>query len=182
MPEWTNRPPATARSSALEIVRTPPARPLIATILSDDIIGTATHFTNHRTTPCGRPDACEFCDRGLPWRWHGYLAVLLPERPRPCLLELTAQAAESVASARAQYGTLRGARIKLTRAGKRPNGRVQVALAPPPDDPDPLPPEPDVRHALCHVWNYDPASAQPAPRHPSGARQLHVTPPNDTPN
>jgi len=182
VPTWTNRPPAYARSSAMEIIRTPPSRPLIATILSDDLVGTPTHFTNNRTTPCSKPDQCEFCDRGLPWRWHGYLAVRVADRPRPCLIELTAQAAESVAAARAEFGTLRGARIKLTRAGKRANGRVQVALAPPADDADSLPPEPDVPHALCHIWNYDPARTAPAPRHPSGARQIHVTNDPDTPN
>jgi hypothetical protein len=26
------------------------------------------------------------------------------------------------------------------------------------------------------VWNYDPTRANPAPRHPSGSRQTHVSP------
>jgi len=182
MPHWTNRPPAAARSSALEIIRTPAGRPLTATIISADITGTATHFAQNRTLPCSRPDPCEHCDKGLAWRWHGYLAVLLDGKPRPVILELTAQAAENVAAAREQYGTLRSARIRLTRAGKRPNGRVQVALAPPDPENRHVPPEPDIRVALCHIWNYDPQRAKPAPRAPNKAAQIHVSPEPPTKN
>jgi hypothetical protein len=149
---FSDRPPETARSAAVQIVRCPASKDIVLQITADNLLGTATHFCNSRTTPCTLPH-CPACTEGIPWRWHAYIAAYEWERHRHVLLELTAAGAEPLISYRDEHGTLRGRWIRVTRPNRRPNGRtaIQIRAAKPTDPPPPN--APDVRRALCLLWS-----------------------------
>lgn len=165
---WTNQPPESATGLGLPIRRTPAKGPFQAYILSEDLLGCPTHFVRNRTTPC-TGENCPHCEEGYTWRWHGYLCILNPRTFAKEILEVTAQACETITEYRQAHGTLRGALIESWRPSARPNGRVRIKLAPADLRGRNLPPPADLKKVLCHLWNVSSngAEVKPGPRqHP----------------
>lgn len=160
MPEWTHDPPTDAHNYGYRLIRTPPYKVLRCLILSDQIIGTRTHYTKGRTLPCDGPN-CAHCQDGHPWRWHAYLAVLAGDQKEKCILELTAQAAEQLQPLIKGYGRLRGMEMITERPSKRPNGRVRIAARMNGTPPNTLPEEPDVTLIMLHIWGLDDRTLDP---------------------
>lgn len=152
MPQWTDKPPTTPRGPGLPLRRTPQAQKLQAIVTTDNLIGCPTHYFRSRTIPCEQPN-CEPCNQGFSWRWHGYLAALDPCTHEHFLFEFTAQAADAFRAYRDRYGTLRGCLFQARRLSANRNGRVLIQTKPANLEHVHLPPEPDIKSALCHIWN-----------------------------
>jgi hypothetical protein len=70
-----------------------------------------------------------------------------------CLFEMTAQAAEPLVAYYDAHGSIRGLVLEATRAGFRKNGRVYIRCSPTKQPAPALPPEPNLRYALCVLWH-----------------------------
>ena len=154
MLDWSNSPPPEASDYGYRLVRTPAYRTLRGICLAHDIVGTRTHFYKSRTKPCLGLD-CPECQEGLPWRWHGYLPLLILPSKERVILEITAQAAEQLTALASGYRTLRGLEVTAARPSQKPNGRVVLQARPNGTPPDHLPLEPDVKTILLHIWGLD---------------------------
>jgi len=92
-------------------------------ITSPDLLGCNTHFFGGHTVPCETPE-CEACLKGIPWRWHGYLAAIQAQTHAHFIFEFTAQAGDTFREYFQLHGTLRGCIFQAERMHHRPNGRV----------------------------------------------------------
>lgn len=153
MPKWSNTPPDENDGFALRILRAPADKPLIGIITSTDSIGCCTHFVANRTIPCDAPDPCKPCQDGYSWRWHGYLACIIPETLEHILFEFTARASETFKHYQTLHTTLRGCHFKAIRPSKRFNGRVVISCKPHDQTRLRLPDPPNIQKVLCHIWN-----------------------------
>ena len=158
MPQWTNTPPASDSGPALRIVRTPTTAPLSGAITSPDLVGCPTHYYQHRTIPCEPPN-CPACAEGIGWRWHGWVATVLPQSQEHVLFEFTATASEYFRRFRDTYGTLRGCIFVASRINNRPNARVTIRTKQHDPSKIQLPEAPDICKALAHIWGIPPMQA-----------------------
>ena len=189
MPQFTTQPPEDPRGHGLPLIRTPANGKIVLAITTDNLIGCPTHWYGGRTVPC-EGENCQPCLEGYPWRWHGYLAGILPGTRRHVLMEFTAQAAEQITQYRDSHQTLRAAILTANRHRNRHNGRVIVSLKPGDNDHLHLPPAPDVIGALSILWNLPATKGEPTdtikrlptvrttPPHKSNGK---ATKPNTTP-
>jgi len=152
MLEFQNTPPKDPRGDSLPLIRCPANRGITGIILSDDLLGTETHYYHGRTLPCDRSN-CPACSDGFPWRWHAYLSLYSSSTHRVYLLELTARAVEPLVQYRETYGTLRGCEIAAKRATTSPNSRVIITTRPAQLEGKKLPEAPNVLSALSILWN-----------------------------
>jgi len=88
------------------------------------------------------------------------------------IFELTAQATDQFARYREKHGTLRGCFFEASRANRRPNGRVTIRCRPADLAVLDLPPAPNLKAALCKIWNipYEDAHLEPATPDPTKKR------------
>lgn len=152
MPNFSFAPPDPTAGPHLHLRRTPAAGKLIAIVTCDRLIGCPTHWFGNRTIPCEPPD-CPACNKGHPWRWHGYLTAVNSKTNEHFLFEMTAQAAEPFTAYHTQYDTLRGCLFEASRVGNHHNGRVTIRCKPADLNKVHLPNPPDLVACLCHVWN-----------------------------
>jgi len=152
MLHFTNAPPPDPSGPGLRLRRTPNAGKLTAIITCRRLIGTPTHFYQHRTIPCQGSD-CPACNANHPWRWHGYLSAIDSKTNEHFLFEMTAQAAEPFTNYFQRHGTLLGCMFEATRLGEHHNGRVLIRCKPVELTKINLPNEPDLIGCLCHIWN-----------------------------
>lgn len=152
MPTWTNEPPDPSDATPFRIIRTPATGKLLAIITSDEVIGTNTHFYNHRTLPC-EGATCPACGDGYPWRWHGYVTALDPLTREHFLFEFPAAANDAFKAYRTNQATVRGCHFLATRAPQRHNGRVMIRCKPADLEREPIPSAPNLRKILCKLWS-----------------------------
>ncbi len=153
MPRWTNEPPKQPHGFSLRILRTPPAKAIVAIVTATDVLGCNTHYVNHRTLPCEGMETCKFCQEGHSWRWHGYLAAILQDSLEHVLFEFTAAASDTFANYQKLHNNMRGCYFKASRPSGRTNGRVVIQCRPADTQRHCLPAPPDVKNILCHIWN-----------------------------
>jgi len=151
VPQWSSSPPDRSGPRPLPIIRTPIAKPIVATILSDAMMGCPTHFWGGRTTPCEAPD-CEACNAGSPTRWHGYLVIFSEQQRTSAILEIPDAAAEQLTLLAYSLPTLRGAKIKVTRSKATRNARVLIELQAPTIEQKNLPRAADLQTLLALIW------------------------------
>jgi len=163
MHQFSNTPPKDPRGESLPLVRCRVGKPMVGIILSEDLLGTATHFWRGRTIPCDREN-CVPCSEGFPWRWHAYVGVYSPNVSKTCLFEMTARATEPLISYRETYGTLRGCHLTAKRANMSPNSRVILQTKQADLQGITLPPPPDIIKVLSIIWNIDLPSISEGPR------------------
>ena len=125
---------------------------MTAHVLSDRLVGCPTHFVGNRTIPCERPN-CDPCESGVPWRWHGYLAIVIDATREIVIFETTAKASAAFNDYYTRMGTTRGAHMKAQRANGKHNGRVLIQCKPADLAKVNLPDAPNVEKILCHIWN-----------------------------
>lgn len=128
-------------------------------VLSEAIIGIATHYYQRRTIPCvkhlGRCEGCE------DWRrkpqWDGYLAVTEKTTRDKVVFQLTKGAVDHWTAKPVSDLSLRGKKIRLQRRGESEQGAVIMSVT---DDPFPgrLPQDPDVVASLARMWRMDVAA------------------------
>lgn len=146
--------PEDPRGQSLPLMRCPANKPLTGIILSDDLLGTPTHFFHGRTIPCD-DETCPACEEGVPWRWHVYLALWGVSSHRTILFETTAKAAEPLITYRKAYGTLRGCLLTAKRANTAANSRVIIQTSQADLQKMPIPDAPNVIAALSIIWNIE---------------------------
>lgn len=175
MPRFDTSPPVENHHSGYRLIRTPASHPLLAHVLSDNLIGCRTHYVANRTIPCETPH-CEHCEAGIGWRWHGYLAVILDSTQEIVLFECTARAAEAFAAYYQRHTTTRGCHFKAVRYKSRHNGRVLIQAKPGDLAKINLPPAPSVEKLLCHIWNIPPSTTRTTDHKPRNPHEnLEVT-------
>jgi hypothetical protein len=152
MPDWTDTRPEPREFAAIPLVRVPTSGAIAGCITSTQLLSCPTHFAQHRTQPCEGRD-CPHCHAGYPARPHAYLSFLSRANGRQYVLELTGLAANTAHDAIQKYGKLRGLLFNAFRAQKRPNGRVQIELAPDPAGDERLPPPVDIPRFMAMLWN-----------------------------
>lgn len=152
MPHFDSQAPDDLGRSGYRLIRTPAGHPLVAHVISDNLVGCNTHFVGNRTIPC-EPPHCDACESGIAWRWHGYLAILIDATSEIAIFEVTARASKAFSDYYKRHGTTRGAHFKAVRLNARPNGRVLVQVKPADLQKIALPPVLPVEKLLCHIWN-----------------------------
>jgi len=151
MEKWSNKPPQQKEGYGLRLIRTPKSGRIRALITCEELIGTPTHYWGGRTVPCQGSD-CKVPHETIGWRWHGYVPMILEGDHEHVILELTAQACETIAQYAEANGSLRGVLLTATRATGVKNGRVLLKLEPTNLKTIVLPPEPDVPKVMRHIW------------------------------
>jgi hypothetical protein len=174
MDGWESTPPATDSMGGVRLVRTPSSSAARGIILSDELIGRATHYDGRRTTPCMKLH-CDLCTKGLPWRWHGYTALWLVTQQERVILELTAQASQRLVDHHKAYGSLRGFDITVCRPKGKSNSRIQVVLGTKRHPEQLLPPCPDVPTIMSYIWGM-PATPEQNVRNIIGRREISLAP------
>lgn len=152
MPTFTNKVPDADGERGLPLKRTPATGSLRAVITCFDLIGCNTHFYGGHTVPCESPN-CEACDKGQPWRWHGWVSAIQAQTHLHFLFEFTAQAADTLKEYYILHKTLRGAIFNSERMHHRPNGRVILQIKPGDLAVLNLPEPPDVEACLRIIWH-----------------------------
>lgn len=136
-----------------------PGSPVSVWVVSQEIVGVVTHWLDRRTRPCTGPrDECEGCLRKAAFRWKGYLGVWCAGPGRYALAELTKHAVATCPALRKKEPQLRGKRLILRRAGGANNAAVSAEVTEAPFGPG-LPPDFNIRRALCITWYGDDGTA-----------------------
>lgn len=178
MPTWTNLIPPAHPYAGVPLLRTPATATLSGHILSPALTGTMTHFAAGRTQPCEAPH-CTACDAKLPYRYHGYLCILLDRTTKPAIVELTAAPANHALQWQQDNGTLRGFHISLNRPRKTLNGRIAMLIRPGILPLAALPQPIDCQHFMAQMWNLAQARFDAA-RYPDGKPAITIHPERDT--
>jgi len=152
MLQFDHTPPPDPNGQPLPIRRTPTTGSLVATVTSQRLLGTNTHYWGGRTVPCTH-EPCDACSAGAPYRWHAYLAAYDFQRQLHFLFECTAAAADAFVKFAASHEQLRACTFRATRDSKRQNSRVMLECSVFTGDPQSLPRSPDLVGALSRLWN-----------------------------
>lgn len=155
MPKFTSSPDPNERKHLLAILRTPTKGNLQGVITCSKVQGTNTHWYGGRTIPCAVQE-CEACDKGVSWRWHGYVSAFELKNNRHFLFEFTSTAHDAFALYLLKNKDLRGCFFKASRNAARANGRVTIMTKKWEESMNTLPKEPEVIRILCHIWNLNP--------------------------
>ena len=147
----TAAPPAEQLRAAYRIIRTPTGGELNMLCLSNQLHGHDCHSYPGRTRPHPAP-TCEPCELGTPYRWQGYIAVMMTRTRDLALFEFTAASAAPLVEYFETNQTLRGVQIRASRVNQRPNGRVILAVTRGDLGLYSAPPAPDVEEILARIW------------------------------
>ena len=157
MDAWIDRPPEPAAFAGVRLIRVPAGRTIEGIITSPSLVGCNTHYYHRHTIPCEGP-SCDACREGIPARWHGYVSLWQSASHTQHALELTALAATPIIAYQDRHGTLRGATLKATRTGNRPNSPVQTIISPTDVDLRKLPAAVKLRQFLAVLWSLAPSN------------------------
>lgn len=123
----------------IDLVRCPPTstRPYLVT--ADNVVGCEVYWMAGRSNPHlaaspeqianGETVECPGCDAGKHHRFVAWLTCWDEQKLQHIILEVSANASEQIGTYRHQYGTLRGARIVLSRKNQRYNGTMTATLS-----------------------------------------------------
>jgi len=153
-PRWDAPPPQPTQLPYLPLERIKPGGAFRAIITTPTALGVWTHFMGGRTLPCMDSD-CPGCLAQMPRRWEGYLGCLTPSPSRHIIVALTPAAALGISDTAVDRFALRGNLIIFERAGKRLNSRLRARVEPIEFYQKMLPPEPDLKAHLMHIWGLE---------------------------
>jgi hypothetical protein len=174
MPNWTSQIPDPGTKYGFDLRRTPPDHPLVAIVITPDMIGCHTHYWGGRTIPC-EDIQCPACAENMPSRWHAYLGCWDPKTRDTFLFECTAKAAQAFELYRESFGTLRGCLFSAARPKRRKNARVEILTKPADLTHVNLPPAIDVTRAMTVIWQL-PANACTTPTAEHSTPTVHTDP------
>jgi len=169
--EWGESPPPSQTTLKHDLVRCPKTATGPWLITSDRHIGcqlfwmggrSQPHLGGEHIGPDGRPvKNCNGCRDDRPHRWNGWLCVYHEATLKHAILEITVNCLEPIEEHLRQLGTLRGSRIKLSRQGGRPNGRVTATLTRTELTLTQIPEAFDLRTGLEKLWQAPSKKAAP---------------------
>lgn len=119
--------PSGAAGPRPSVVYPRPGQPLEVLILSDSWWGCDCHWIppteSHpaRSVLCELPDGCHWCDQHRPFKWHGYIPVVLVNRMSLAVLSSTKTGMLSILDATGHPASLRGSMLVITRATSHPS-------------------------------------------------------------
>lgn len=157
-PRWDAPPPSDSKLQHLPLQRLGAGLQLKAAITSPAILGVWTHFMGGRTLACLQ-EGCPGCENNLPRRWEGYLGVLTAKDRRHLILALTPGAAIGIGDTAPDPFNLRGLVLIAERIGKRANARLRARVEELDLSQIKLPPIPDLKAHMMHIWGLDQAHA-----------------------
>lgn len=169
MPQWDVPPPNRSSLDHLPLKRIGAKGNLRAAITSPAILGVWTHFMGGRTLACVAHD-CPGCEAGMPRRWEGYLGVWTSGQSKHIILAVTPGAAIGIHDSAPDPQNLRGLVLVAERLGTRANARLQARVEPYDISQLKLPPIPDLKAHLLHIWGLDQAHA--SMDHPAYGRRV----------
>jgi hypothetical protein len=100
---------------------------------------------------------CPGCESSLPRRWEGYVACWTRSPSRHIIVALTPGAALGIGDSAPDPHQLRGLWLTCDRVGKRNNSRLRARVELIETAQIKLPPEPDLKAHLLHIWGLDQA-------------------------
>ena len=168
-PKWTPVPPQPSALPHLPLERIRGGALFRGLITSHSVLGVLTHFMGGRTLACVDGN-CPGCEAQMPQRWEGYLAVITPQPTRHIIVALTPGAALGIADSAPDAMMLRGNLLICERSGKRANARLRARIEPTEPYGKVLPPAPDLKAHLLHIWGLDTSHA--AMDHPAYANRV----------
>lgn len=174
---WRDAPPTPKKLPHLPLIRLGAGASLKCAITVPTAIGIDTHFFHRRTLPC-TGENCPGCADGRPKRWEGYVAVWTAAPSRHVIIALTPGVAADLQAIAGDNANLRGRLVLFARLGKRTNGRVTITAEDNIVPTEKLPPEPDLRAHMVHIWGLDQSHVgQDAPDYAAEARRLYAAEP-----
>jgi hypothetical protein len=150
--DWQEHPAPIAPGSRLDLIRCKLGATVPVVVLSERQVGTEIHWYNGRSFPHLK-NGCPACLAKRPAVWKGYLAVWQPKPRTIAIIEFTTRCTNALDAYFLAYGTLRAATVVLTRKGRSDKGPLTLDISPSQYATNDLPPAPDIRHALTHMWN-----------------------------
>jgi len=169
MQTWPTRPNRATSQTTTPLHRSKPGRTINGIITSNDLVGAYTHFWKGRTSLCTYPE-CEPCSVSRSARWYGYLHIWNPETNASGILEITPSCLPAIDDWLEKFGTLRGAKISVSRASHKINSRVVATLKATNFAIDRIPPCVDVISQLCRMWEVTREAAATADDDAQGVR------------
>lgn len=153
---WSDTPTPKDQTNRLELVTLGPAASVHGVITCQKLLGTDTHYLNKRTLPCSHED-CPGCLRHQPKRPEFYVSLYTSKPSKHLLLRLTPGAAHLIVEHCPNREAQRGTWLTVKRRGTKANGSLLVEVGEKLVDYLVLPPEPDLRKCLWHIWGLDDA-------------------------
>lgn len=144
-------PSVDSTNSGWDIIRALPDGKLSLVSVARDFFGIRTHFWKNRTGPCLR-SGCDACAHHHLSRWHGYLECVRAPEGTQVIFEFPPPAAMQLDAAVKEYGGLRGLQIVVTRATKKPNGKVTLQFKGLSPGAHKLPKELPIWPILSRIW------------------------------
>jgi len=135
-----------------EITRPGPSGSLKGIILSDAVTYVKTHWYRGRTRPHTKP-WCAACEAKTPFRWHAYFFKLDRSAREITLVQLTDLTRGQFKRYAAEYGSMRGCIIQMSRKRPEKNGQVIVRITRGDWSPNELPACPDLNVQLSRIWS-----------------------------
>ena len=151
MESWSNRPTRGEVTTATKLVRAKPGKAIGGICLSEDLVGAYTHYWQGRTRIC-EGQGCEACESNRAARWYGYVAIMHETSKEVAILELTAGTIGAIDTHLKRYGSLRGARISVKRAGAKINSKIIATIEQTTIQSVELAPGPCVEMILSKMW------------------------------
>jgi hypothetical protein len=151
--EFFRRPLEQLREPNWSITRVKGKQSLSCLALSKDLIGCYVHYARGRSQPCIQQESCEWCQTGVPRRWHSWFGAVSMTGQTKSIVEITLAVMPRFDEWIRQNGTLRGTRVDLARAGKRDNGRLMAMLERGQRKSNELPGAPAVAQMLRRMWD-----------------------------
>jgi hypothetical protein len=149
----------------IDLVRCGPKESQKVLVTSHELVGNEVYWLDGRSNP-HTSDHCEGCAQKRPHIWYGWLACYDEQRMQHLILEVTARCVDAIQTHMANFGTLRGAYIKLKRRNGKPNGAMSAELLPSGLPAPSIPLAVDVQEHMMALW------ASPSDRDKSQMRKV----------
>lgn len=148
---WQSAPPSEFRPCKYRILRTPVGSSISGIILSENVLGTATHYLGGRTQPC-IGSLCPCATKPIRQDWHGYVYLLGKKTREIVIFEITAGPALKLNENWNRYKTIRGLEVLFSRTGTNTNGKVICNCGDLVRNADELPSVPDITEMMSAIW------------------------------
>jgi hypothetical protein len=169
--QWLNDRPESLNLPDLPLRRLRASEQITGTITSNQALRVITHFYGARTLPC-IGDGCPGCAAHRERRREGYFSIETHAGHLHGILGVTDGAMLNLSDKAPDWNHLRGLEITVRRKGKKVNGRVNIDVHGLTLETQRLPPAPDLKRHMFHIWGLD--SEQMPEDHPLFAYQREL--------
>jgi len=149
--QFTSSPPPRKITHHIDLIRCGPKTlgPILVT--SYEFGGTQVYYLRGRTQPHGE-ETCEGCELKIRHNWYGWISCWHAEKRCNVIVEVTDRCSDNINQFIADYGTIRGAMLTLTRKNGKFNGAMSATLIPSTLKPADIPEPCDVQQHMDDLW------------------------------